>query len=269
MLLHSAPASAGSIRREGRGRCLLMMRTEYLSLQHYLLSQLQRPDWWVVAVSTPPVLPLPHIFSCGSDGKESTCSSGDLSLTLGSGRSPGEVFLPGEFHGQRSLAGYSPWGLKETQLTRSLYFRISPLSSTPHRPPACRNVGVSRPGPGFAESALHHDEDRGREGGPEAKVEVAADTAEQGGGYLSAWQGRDRAGRSQGQDGVLFGAPASSLSYEMRQQWLHPLLKPTKEEPIPTVSPCPQRPDIHSPHLSWYNYEDHLPSRTRLSQPER
>ena len=22
------------------------------------------------------------------------------------------VFLPGEFHGQRSLAGYSPWGLK-------------------------------------------------------------------------------------------------------------------------------------------------------------
>ena len=24
------------------------------------------------------------------------------------------VFLPGEFHGQRSLAGYSPWGLKGT-----------------------------------------------------------------------------------------------------------------------------------------------------------
>ena len=23
------------------------------------------------------------------------------------------VFLPGEFHGQRSLAGYSPWGCKE------------------------------------------------------------------------------------------------------------------------------------------------------------
>ena len=23
------------------------------------------------------------------------------------------VFLPGEFHGQRSLAGYSPWGRKE------------------------------------------------------------------------------------------------------------------------------------------------------------
>ena len=27
------------------------------------------------------------------------------------------VFLPGDFHGQRSLAGYSPWGLKELDMT--------------------------------------------------------------------------------------------------------------------------------------------------------
>ena len=27
------------------------------------------------------------------------------------------VFLPGEFHGQRSLAGYSPWGCKESDMT--------------------------------------------------------------------------------------------------------------------------------------------------------
>jgi len=27
---------------------------------------------------------------------------------------PAPVFLPGEFHGQRILAGYSPWGLKES-----------------------------------------------------------------------------------------------------------------------------------------------------------
>ena len=26
---------------------------------------------------------------------------------------PTSVFWPGEFHGQRSLAGYSPWGHKE------------------------------------------------------------------------------------------------------------------------------------------------------------
>ena len=33
------------------------------------------------------------------------------------------VFLPGKFHGQRSLAGYSPWGCKEldTTLQRNNY----------------------------------------------------------------------------------------------------------------------------------------------------
>ena len=30
---------------------------------------------------------------------------------------PIPVFLPGEFHGQRSLAGYSPWGHKELDTT--------------------------------------------------------------------------------------------------------------------------------------------------------
>ena len=28
--------------------------------------------------------------------------------------------LPGEFHGQRSLEGYSPWGLKELDKTEQL-----------------------------------------------------------------------------------------------------------------------------------------------------
>ena len=27
------------------------------------------------------------------------------------------VFAPGKFHGQRSLAGYSPWGSKESDMT--------------------------------------------------------------------------------------------------------------------------------------------------------
>ena len=27
------------------------------------------------------------------------------------------LFLPGEFQGQRSLVGYSPWGLKESDTT--------------------------------------------------------------------------------------------------------------------------------------------------------
>ena len=29
-------------------------------------------------------------------------------------RQPTPVFLPGESHGQRSLAGYGPWGCKES-----------------------------------------------------------------------------------------------------------------------------------------------------------
>ena len=33
---------------------------------------------------------------------------------------PTPVFLPGKFHGQRSLAGYSPWGRKESDTTGRL-----------------------------------------------------------------------------------------------------------------------------------------------------
>ena len=31
---------------------------------------------------------------------------------------PKITFLPGESHGQRSLAGYSPWGPKESDTTK-------------------------------------------------------------------------------------------------------------------------------------------------------
>ena len=36
------------------------------------------------------------------------------------------VFLPGEFHGQRSLAGYSPWGCKESDRTERLTLLLLP-----------------------------------------------------------------------------------------------------------------------------------------------
>ena len=46
-------------------------------------------------------------FPDGSDGEESACNAIDSDLIPGSGRSFGEgntlVFLPGEFHGQRSI----------------------------------------------------------------------------------------------------------------------------------------------------------------------
>ena len=34
---------------------------------------------------------------------------------------PTPVFLPGEFHGQRSLEGYNPWGSKESNMTEVTY----------------------------------------------------------------------------------------------------------------------------------------------------
>ena len=34
---------------------------------------------------------------------------------------PTTIFLPREFHGQRTLAGYSPWGCKESDTTRLGY----------------------------------------------------------------------------------------------------------------------------------------------------
>ena len=57
-------------------------------------------------------------FPGGSDGKESAYNSGDLGLFPGLGRSPAEgngypFQYSGEFHEQRNLVGYSPWGLKE------------------------------------------------------------------------------------------------------------------------------------------------------------
>ena len=40
---------------------------------------------------------------------------------------PTLVFLPEEFHGQRRLAGYSPWGRKESETTKWLTLALSHL----------------------------------------------------------------------------------------------------------------------------------------------
>ena len=40
---------------------------------------------------------------------------------------PGAVFLPGKFHGQRSLVGDSPWGHKESAMTELLCREQTPL----------------------------------------------------------------------------------------------------------------------------------------------
>ena len=66
-------------------------------------------------------------FPGGSDGKESACNAGDLGLIPRLGRSPGEghdnalkYSCLENLSGQRSLAGYSPWGRKESDMTEQL-----------------------------------------------------------------------------------------------------------------------------------------------------
>ena len=58
-------------------------------------------------------------------GKEPACNAGDVGSIPGWEDSlwrrewlPTPVFLPGGFHGQRSLVGYSPWGCKESDTTK-------------------------------------------------------------------------------------------------------------------------------------------------------
>ena len=69
--------------------------------------------------------------------------SRDVSSNPGSGRSPGvgngnaPVFLPGKFHGQRSLVGHSPQGCKELDTTEQ-------LSTHTHTTSGLIGLGTSR-----------------------------------------------------------------------------------------------------------------------------
>ena len=71
-----------------------------------------------------------------SAGKESACNVGDLGSILGWGRSPGgghsnplQCSCLENPHGQRSLAGYSPWGFRESDMTEWLSTKVIKLSS--------------------------------------------------------------------------------------------------------------------------------------------
>ena len=66
-------------------------------------------------------------FLGGSVSKESTCNAEDLGSIPGLGRSPGgghgnplQYSCLQNSHGQRSQAGYSPWGRKESDTTERL-----------------------------------------------------------------------------------------------------------------------------------------------------
>ena len=93
----------------------------------------------------------------GSVGKESACNaedSGDPGSIPGSGQfprgrkwQPTPVFLPGEFHGQRSLVGYSPRGCQESDTTEHPLDQTLELEEGPRRLLAkreCRGTPVTR-----------------------------------------------------------------------------------------------------------------------------
>ena len=84
-------------------------------------------ELWFSADTCPGLELLNHkSFPGGSVGKESACNAGDAGkceFYTWIGKilwrrvwQPTPVFLPGESHGQRSLAVYSPWGHTETRL---------------------------------------------------------------------------------------------------------------------------------------------------------
>ena len=86
-------------------------------------SWVRKIPWGRDRLCTPVFLGYPG----GSDGKESACNAGDLGSIPGLGwslgRGDGNPFQYSCLenpHGQRSLAGYSPWSHKELDMTEQL-----------------------------------------------------------------------------------------------------------------------------------------------------
>ena len=71
-------------------------------------------------------------FPSGSDSKESACSVGDPGSVPGLGRSPGEgngnplqySCLENPMNREAWQATYSPWGLKESDMTEQLHYQM-------------------------------------------------------------------------------------------------------------------------------------------------
>ena len=71
-------------------------------------------------------------FLSGSDSKESACSVGDPGSVPGLGRSPGEgngnplqySCLENPMNREAWQATYSPWGVKESDMTEQLHYQM-------------------------------------------------------------------------------------------------------------------------------------------------
>ena len=69
----------------------------------------------------------PLYYPGGISGKEPTCQCWRHETQVGKipwrrAWQPTTVFLTAEYHGQRSLVGYSPWDHKELDMTQRLHF---------------------------------------------------------------------------------------------------------------------------------------------------
>ena len=99
----------------------------FISITSSIKSMNRKKDWKKISQNfnsnNLSILPFPG----GSNNKQFSCNSGDLSSVPGLEDlpwtrewQPTPIFLPGESHGQRSLVDYSPWGLKESDMTERL-----------------------------------------------------------------------------------------------------------------------------------------------------
>ena len=90
-------------------------------------------------------------FPGGSVVKKPPANEGDCGFDPWVGKTPQRrkqqptpVFLPGKSHGQRSLAGYSPWGRKRAGHDLATKLTRSPLVHSPRTPwPASGPTGHS------------------------------------------------------------------------------------------------------------------------------
>ena len=85
-------------------------------------------------------------FPGGSDSKESTCNLGDLGSIPELGRSPGgghgnplQYSCLENPHRQKSLAGCSPWGYKELDMTKGRYISAANMENSMEVPLKTKN----------------------------------------------------------------------------------------------------------------------------------
>ena len=87
----------------------------YIWISYWLPALYQCPLICLSLCSTPEGFPVGSVVE--SNGRNPGSVPGLLRFPWKRAWQPIPVFLPGDFHGQRSLTGYSPWGCKESNTT--------------------------------------------------------------------------------------------------------------------------------------------------------